>query len=81
MTIPRERALALPWERKLLKELSHCNEAPGHLRADAKHILRHYPRACEVVCAARAAPADFEFDEANPVVKRALREAGNDDLY
>jgi hypothetical protein len=81
MTVPRERTLAVLWARKLLKDVARCKDAPEHLRADAKHILRHFPLAYEVHWAAQAAPDLFEVDKENLVTLRALREAGNDDLY
>lgn len=81
MTMPYERALAVLWARKLLKDVARCKDAPQHLQADAKHILRHYPLAHHVQWAADAAPQLFEVDRKNRITMQALQEAGNDDPY
>ena len=81
MTVPRERTLAVLWARKLLKDVASCKDVPENLRADAKHILRHYPLAYEVHWAAQEAPDLFEVDKENQITLRALHEAGNDDPY
>lgn len=80
MTMPDERAKAVLWARKLLKDLARCEEAPEHLRVEAKHILRHYPLASQVIRGARLAPELFKVDKTDHVMLQALDEAGDDDL-
>ena len=81
MTMPNERAKALLWARTLMKELALCKEAPEKLRAGARFILRHYPLASQVRYGARIAPERLEVDKSDPVVTRALQDAGDLDVY
>jgi hypothetical protein len=81
MTMPNERAKALLWARALLKDLTRCEEVPDRLRKEARFILRHYPLASQVRYGARLAPDFLEVDPTDPIVARALNEAGDSDIY
>ncbi len=81
MTMPNERAKAMLWARSLMKELAQCESAPEQLRKDARHILRHYPLATQVRQMALAAPDFFEVDMSDPIMVRAMDDAGNSDIY
>lgn len=49
MTMPHERTRAVIHTREFLVELSLNAELPEAVRTGAKHLLRHYPSASEVL--------------------------------
>lgn len=49
MTMPHERTRAVIQTRDFLIELSRNTELPEAVRSSAKHLLRHYPSASEVL--------------------------------
>ncbi len=59
MTTPTERTRALLQTRDLLQALATTQKAgvPASLRADAEHLLRHYPSALDILTLADACPS------------------------
>ena len=53
MTMPHERTRAVIHTRAFLIELSRNAELPDDVRSSAKHLLRHYPSAGEVLMAGK----------------------------
>ncbi|WP_296125273.1 BPSL0761 family protein [Pseudomonas sp. Ga0074129] len=53
MTMPHERTRAVIHTRAFLIELSRNAELPEDVRSSAKHLLRHYPSAGEVLLAGK----------------------------
>ena len=53
MTMPHERTRAVIHTRDFLVELSRNAELPEDVRSSAKHLLRHYPSASEVLLAGK----------------------------
>jgi hypothetical protein len=51
MTMPHERTRAVIQTRVFLFELTRNSELPEDVRSSAKHLLRHYPSAAEVLLA------------------------------
>ena len=49
MTMPHERTRAVIQTREFLVELSRNAELPENVRSSAKHLLRHYPSASDVL--------------------------------
>ncbi len=53
MTMPHERTRAVINTGAFLIELSRNAELPEDVRSSAKHLLRHYPSAGEVLLAGK----------------------------
>lgn len=58
MTMPNERAKALIWAGEFLREIEASDIAPTVLKKRARHIMRHYPEAGEIMLAARLSSKD-----------------------
>lgn len=53
MTIPHERTRAIISTEVFLRELSRDRRLPEDIRSNAKHLLRHYPSAEQVISIGR----------------------------
>lgn len=62
MTTPDERTRSLLHTHQFLQELTWSDVTPGvpdEVQAEARRLLRHFPRVMEVILAAMALPLHF----------------------
>ncbi len=63
MTLPDERYRAVQWAERFLQNIANPKgypRIPGHVRQEARSILRHYPSTWDLDRASNAAPDVFQ---------------------